>query len=83
MDLVLKRERQYSLHGGNMHMELKERTKRNIERTTGVPFVDLLSKEPVGDPRLKKLRRGRPSAGVDPLVSGNPELTMGYITTME
>lgn len=63
--------------------ELKERTKRGIERTTGVAFSELLEKDPVRDPRLGRLRSCRAPAVPDPLVGGNPQLTMGYITPLE
>lgn len=64
-------------------MELKDITKRNIERITGVPVSDLLEKAPKSDPRLKNLRRQSVPVNADLLVRGNPELTMGYVTTPE
>lgn len=64
-------------------MELSEITKKNIERVTGVPFEELLEKKPVRDPRLKALRRRRASVSPDLLVRGNPELTLGHVTTLE
>lgn len=63
-------------------MEFEEITKRHIERVTGVPFAELLEKEPKSDPRLQRLRRNAQARRADPLVSGNPELAMGYVTTM-
>ena len=66
-----------------MRVKLKAITKRNIEATTGVAFPELLSKDPVRDPRLRKLTGRRAPAPEDPLVRGNPELTMGYVTTLE
>lgn len=62
-------------------MDLQEKTKRNISKTTGVPISDLLSKKPKIDSRLSALKRKKASSGVDFLVRGNPQLTVGYVTT--
>lgn len=63
-------------------MELKEITKRCIEETTGVPFSDLLEKKPEREAWLSKLQKPISSANVDPLVRGNPQLTLGYVATV-
>lgn len=64
-------------------MELKEKTKRGIERTTGVPFSNLLEVKPGVDPRLKRLRSRRAPVNPDLLVKGSPQLTMGYVTKLD
>lgn len=67
----------------NYEWKLKEVTKQHIERVTGVPFDELLEKEPQVDPRLKKIRRQPRARGLDLLVTGNPELALGDITPIE
>lgn len=76
----LKQKRHYSTRGGIMQMKLREITKQNIVKTTGLPIMDLLEKSPIKDSRLKRLRRQEHPGDVDLLVRGNPQLTMGYVT---
>lgn len=64
-------------------MVLQEETKRNIFRTTGLCFSDLLMKDPIEDLRLKNLRGQRAKRSTDVLSRGNPQLTSGYVTNVE
>lgn len=64
-------------------MELKESTKRCIEETTGVSFSDLLEKTPERASWLSKLQTQMSTANVDPLVRGNPQLTLGCVATVD
>lgn len=62
-------------------MDLQEKTKNNISKTTGVPISDLLFKKTKIDSRLSALKKKKASSSVDFLVRGNPQLTVGYVTT--
>lgn len=64
-------------------MEFQEITKENISTTTGLAISDLLKKRPIVNARLKKLKKQNQSTGIDLLVRGNPQLTMGRVTTTE
>lgn len=64
-------------------MELQKITKQNIAKITGLRMADLLEKNPVENDRLKKLRQQRPSGEMDLLVRGNPQLTLGCVTSIK
>lgn len=66
-----------------MQMELQKITKENIEKVTGIFISDMLKHKPVGDVRLKKLKRHQVDSAPDFLIRGNPQLTMGRITKIE
>ena len=63
-------------------MKLREITKQNIAKTTGHPIMNLLEKSPINVSRLKRLRKQELSGGVDLLVRGNPQLTMGHVISI-
>lgn len=64
-------------------MDLSTTTKKHIEKTTGVAFSDLLDKKVRRDNRLDKLVKCAKKEKPDYLVRGNPQLTLGRITTMD
>jgi hypothetical protein len=74
---------QHMLFEWVVKMEFSENTKHNIEKTTGVPFSELLDKKIQRDPRLEKLERPKKKDNLDLLVRGNPQLTLGRITTID
>lgn len=65
-----------------MRNRLRKLTRQNIVATTGLPFKELLEKKPISDSRINTFKRTR-RHGVDLLVTGNPQLTMGRTTSIE
>ena len=64
-------------------MELQKDTRKNIVITTGCSMKDLLEKSPVENSHLNILKRHHASKGVDLLIRGNPQLTLGLVTPIE